>query len=96
MNTTIETITAHRNGVIVVALKKRPLDPYSDDENTRGKHWLGLDPGTDLDSLRVVVDQHFGSMGVSPVASDSWSRLVTLCGAAWTDEVVAAFKAQSQ
>ena len=96
MNTTIESLTIMSNGVVIVSLKKRPIDPYSEDSNVRGEHRLSYCPGDDLSGALETANTSLAGIGVLPIDADSWARLTTLCAAAWTEEVVAAFKAQSQ
>ena len=96
MNTTIDSITFTPNGIAEVRLKKRPIDPTNEDEMVRGWHRLTLEPGACLDNVFTPVNDSLNSIGVLPIDADSWARLTALCAAAWTEEVVAAFKAQSQ
>lgn len=94
MNTTIESITILSNGVVIASLKKRPIDPYSEEPAVRGEHRLSYCPGDDVSAAAMeAANTSLAGIGVLPIDAESWSRLTTQCAAAWTEEVVAAFKA---
>lgn len=97
MYTTIESLTILSNGVVIASLKKRPIDPYSEEPAVRGEHRLSYCPGDDVSAAAMeAANTSLAGIGVLPIDAESWARLTALCEAAWTEDVVAAFKAQSQ
>lgn len=92
-NTTVESTTVVRNGIIELKLKKLPIDPYNENEDVRGWHRCTLEPGTNLGAAYIGINESLAGIGVAPIDADSWSQLVTLCAAAWTEEAVSAFRA---
>lgn len=94
--TKCDLIVVHESGLVEIRLKKAPINQLNDSDDARGFHRLALEPGADTSAALGLLDAALASIGVLPVDSGSWARVEAQCAAAWTEEVVAAFKAQSQ
>ena len=94
--TIIDSITVYASGDVEVWLRKRPIDPSDERDGVRGGHRFTLAAGDDVSGALLAEDRLLRDAGVCEINSESRKRLTALCAAAWTDEVVAAFKEQSQ
>lgn len=91
-NTTVESTTVVRNGIIELKLKKLPIDPYNENEDVRGWHRCTLEPGTNLGAAYIGINESLAGIGVAPILQSDWETVSTLCIASWTEDIINNFK----
>ena len=84
----IEQIEVTSNGTIQVRMHK-----LSSDGDLIGNHRTTLPPATDITAQISAVNAHMATENYSAISDADVVKLTTICNAAWTAEVVAAYQA---
>ena len=85
---TIQKIEVTNNGVIQVLMHK-----ISSDGDLIGNHRTSLPPATDINAQISAVNVHMATENYSAISDSDVAKLTAICNAAWTADVIAAYKA---
>jgi hypothetical protein len=84
----IDQIEVTSNGTVQVRMHK-----MSSDGDLIGNHRTTLLPATDINAQVAAVNAHMATENYSAIPDADVVKLTSICNAAWTDEVVAAYQA---
>ena len=84
----IDQIEVTSNGTVQVRMHK-----LSSDGDLIGNHRTSLPPATDITAQVAAVNAHMATENYSAISDADVVKLTTICNAAWTAEVVAAYQA---
>ena len=84
----IDQIEVTSNGTVQVRMHK-----LSSDGDLIGNHRTSLPPATDITTQVAAVNAHMATENYSAIPDADVVKLTSICNAAWTTEVVAAYQA---
>lgn len=84
----IDQIEITSNGTVQVRMQK-----LSSDGDLIGNHRTTLTPITDITAQVFAVNTHMATENFSPISEADVLKLTSICNAAWTPEVIAAYQA---
>jgi hypothetical protein len=84
----IDQIEVTSNGTIQVRMHK-----MSSDGDLIGNHRTTLLPATDINAQVAAVNAHMATENYSAIPDADVVKLTSICNAAWTAEVIAAYQA---
>jgi hypothetical protein len=84
----IDQIEVTSNGTIQVRMHK-----LSSDGDLIGNHRTSLPPATDINAQVATVNAHMATENYSEISDADVAKLTSICNAAWTESVVAAYQA---
>jgi len=84
----IDQIEVTNNGTVQVRMHK-----LSSDGDLLGNHRTSLPPETDINAQIAAVNAHMASENFTAIPNADIVKLTSICNAAWTAEVIAAYQA---